>query len=126
MGIYGALGMAVWFGIPLLYLGPRMRDGLISPVEIALMAVIVGLALLGAWRFHKRGGSIIGPILMVVLVVEVAKRLYLNLMFDSLVRINPVSWIAAAMIFAGLLSGIRGARALRHLSPENDLHEVFE
>jgi hypothetical protein len=124
MGIFGAVGMAAWFGIPMFVLVPRMRAGLISPVEIALVAVIVGLALFGAWRFYIGLGRIVGPILMIALVVEVAKRLYLT--FDGVVSISPVSWAAAALIFGGLLNGVRGARALLHLTPDESLKDVFE
>ena len=122
MGTFGALGMAAWFGIPMVSFFPRMRAGFVSPVEIALIAMIVGFALFGAWRFHRHRGWIIGPILMVVLVIEVAKRIYMT--FDGVISIGVFGGVASVMIFFGLRNGVRGARALRALSP--DRAEVFE
>jgi hypothetical protein len=126
MGRYGALGLAAWLGIPAvvgLALGSVQR-GLVSPIEVLIVALLVGLALYGAKRFAIGQGARIGAILLVVLVLEVAKRLAIT--FGGTLSFGIFDAVVTFMIFFGLLNGVRGARALPHLVPDEDLKDVFE
>jgi hypothetical protein len=126
MGRYGALGLAAWLGIPAvigLALG-SVQKGLVSPIEILIVALLVGLALYGAKRFTIGQGARIGAILLVVLVLEVAKRLAIT--FSGTLSFGVFDAVVTFMIFFGLLNGVRGARALAHLVPDDDLKDVFE
>jgi hypothetical protein len=125
MGRYGALGMAAWLGIPAIIsvsIGSVQR-GFVSGIEILVVAVLVGLSLCGAHRFAVGQGARIGAILLVILVVEVSKRVMMTVGGD--VRFGVFDAVVTFMMFFGLLNGIRGARALRYLTPEDDLKDVF-
>jgi hypothetical protein len=126
MGRYGALGLAAWLGIPAVIsvaLG-RVQKGLISPIEVLVIAMLVGLSLYGAKRFAGGQGARIGAVLLVVLVLEVAKRLAIT--FGGTLSFGVVDAVVTFMIFFGLLNGVRGARALPQLTPDEDLKDVFE
>ena len=125
MGMFGALGFAAWIGIPatLAIAAGHVNRGFISPIEIAVIAILVGVALIAAWRFHKHRGWIIGPILLVALAVEVLKRLALT--FSGTLSLGVFDAVITFMIFFGLLNGIRGVRALRHLVRNEDRRNVF-
>ncbi len=126
MGRYGALGLAAWLGIPSVIsvaLG-SVQNGLVSPIEIAVIAVLVGLALYGAKRFAMGQGARIGAILLIILILEVAKRLAIT--FSGTLSFGAFDAVVSFMIFFGLLNGVRGARALPHLVPDEDLQDVFE
>jgi hypothetical protein len=126
MGVFAALGFAALIGIPTMMaisVG-HVESGFISPVEVAIVGLLVGVALLSAWRFHQHRGSILGPVLVVALVIEVAKRIALS--FQGTLSFSVFDAVFTFMIFFGLLNGIRGARALRHLPPDGDLEEIFE
>jgi hypothetical protein len=126
MGRYGALGLAAWLGIPAiisLALG-SVQKGLISPIEILVIAMLVGLSLYGAKRFAGGQGARIGAVLLVVLVLEVVKRLAMT--FSGTLSFGVVDAVVTFMIFFGLLNGVRGARALPNLTPDEDLKDVFE
>jgi hypothetical protein len=126
MGRYGALGLAGWLGIPAiigLALG-SVQKGLVSPIEILIVALLVGLALYGAKRFAGGQGARIGAILLVVLVLEVTKQLAIT--FSGTLSFGVFDAVATFMMFFGLLNGVRGARALPHLVPDDDLKDVFE
>ncbi len=128
MGVFGALGFAAWIGIPTLLLvafHPRqIVSGLISPLEIAIAALLAGFAVVTAWRFRQHKGLVVGPILLVALVIEVAKRLILTA--NGTLSFGVFDAVLTFMMFFGLLNGIRGARALRHLPPDGDLEAIFE
>jgi hypothetical protein len=126
MGVYGALGFAAWIGIPAaLFISVRqLRSGIVSPVEVAIIALLVGFALLTAWRFHRQRGRIVGSILLVALVVEVSKRLVLT--FGGSPSFGVFDAVVTFMMFFGVLNGVRGVRALRQLSPDGDLEEIFQ
>ena len=128
MGVFGALGFAAWIGIPTVLLvtfhGRQIASGLISLFEIAIAALLVGLALVTAWRFRQHKGLVVGPILLVALVIEVTKRLILT--FEGMLSFGVFDAVLTFMMFFGLLNGIRGARALRFLKPDDHLQEVFE
>lgn len=126
MGVFGALGFAAWIGIPtmLFVTADQIRSGVISALEFVVIITLAAFALFTAWRFHKERAWIVGPILLVALFIELTKRTALT--FQGTLSFGVVDVVITFMIFFGLLNGIRGARALRHLLPENDLHEVFE
>lgn len=128
MGMFGALGFAAWIGVPAVLLVAlhldKVNAGVISPVDLAIRAVLAGFALFTAWRFHKRRGWIVGPILLVALVIEVTKRIALT--FQGTLSFGVVDVVVTFMMFFGLLNGIRGARALRHLPPDKGLEEIFQ
>jgi hypothetical protein len=128
MGMFGALGFAAWIGIPTILLvavhHSQIRSGLVSPIEIGVIILLVGFALFTAWRFFGHKGLVVGPVLLVVLVVEVAKRLVLT--FEGTLSFGIVDVVVTFMMFFGLLNGVRGVRALRHLPPEVDLEHIFQ
>jgi hypothetical protein len=128
MGVFGALGFAAWIGIPTALLvtfhGQQIASGLVSPLEIAVSALLVGLALVTAWRFRQHKGLVVGPILLVALVIEVTKRLILTA--NGTLSFGVFDAVLTFMMFFGLLNGIRGVRALRHLTPDGDLEVIFE
>jgi hypothetical protein len=128
MGMFGALGFAAWIGVPTILLFAvhrgQIRSGIISPIEIGVVFLLVGFALFTAWRFRDHKGLIVGPILLVALVVEVAKRILLTL--DGTRSFGIFDAVVTFMMFFGLLNGIRGVRAIRHLSPDEDLADVFQ
>ena len=126
MGVFAALGFAAWIGIPtmLFVTADQIRSGVNSALEIVVIITLAAFALFTAWRFHKERGWIVGSMLLVALFIEVTKRIALT--FQGTLSFGVVDVVVTFMIFFGLLNGIRGARALRHLLPENDLHEVFE
>jgi hypothetical protein len=120
MGGYAAVGLAAWLGVPTLVsiaLGSAEK-GLVSPIELLIVALLVGLALQGARRFATRRGARIGIVLIVVLVVEAIKRLAITVSF------GVFDVVVAFMMVFGLLSGVRGARALTHLTPDEGLNDV--
>ena len=127
MGMFGALGFAAWIGIPTIILvAGQFRQifwGSISSIEITIIALLVGVALLAAWRFRNHRGLIVGPILLVALAVEVLKRLTLT--FSGTLSFGVFDAVITFMIFFGLLNGIRGVRVLRHLVRDEDLRNVF-
>ncbi len=128
MGVFGAIGFAAWIGIPTILLVAihhgQIRSGLISPIEIGVIILLVGFALLTAWRFRQHKGFIVGPVLLIVIVVEVVKRIVLT--FEGTLSFGVFDAVVTFMIFFGLLNGIRGVRALRKLPPEIDLEAIFQ
>ncbi len=127
MGMFGALGFAAWLGMPAALLAAvhfrHIRSGMVSPVETAIIALLVAFALFTAWRFRMQRGLIVGPILLVTLVIEVIKRLIMT--FEGMLSLGVFDALVTFMIFFGLLNGTRGVRALQHLSPDDDLESVF-
>ena len=123
MGVFGALGFAAWLGIPAVIALDRVRTGIISPIEFVIVVLLVAFALFTALRFHRQHGWIVGPILMVVLVIEVGKRLFMP--FDGVISIGVFDLVVTFMMFFGIWNGVRGGRALRLLTPNDDLEEVF-
>ena len=126
MGTYGALGFAAWIGVPatIAIAAGHVRKGFISPIEVAVVMVLAGAALFAAWRFRHHHGLIVGPVILVALILEVAKRIALT--FGGRLSFGVFDAVVTFMIFFGLLNGIRGVRALRHLSPDDDLEEIFQ
>ena len=126
MGRYAALGLAAWLGAPVIIAAVfrHVRNGIVSPVEIAVIALLVGLSLYGAKRFANGQGARIGSVLLIVLVVEAAKRIMLT--FGGTPSFGIFDAVVTFMIFCGLLNGVRGARALLHLTPDESLKDVFE
>lgn len=126
MGRYGALGLAAWLGFPAL-IGlafGSVQKGFVSAIEILVVALLVGLSLFGAKRFTDGQGARIGAILLVVLVLEVAKRIVV--MFSGTLSFGIIDAVVTFMIFFGLMNGVRAARALHHLTPDEGLRDVFE
>jgi hypothetical protein len=128
MGVFAALGFAAWIGVPAVLLVTlhldKVNAGVISPVDLAIRAVLAGFALFTASRFRVHQGWIVGPILLVALVIEVTKRIALTI--EGTLSFGVVASVVTFMMFFGLLNGIRGVRALRHLPPDGDLEEIFE
>jgi hypothetical protein len=126
MGVFAALGFAAWIGIPTVVVVAtgHVRMGIISPVSVAIAFLLVTAALFAAWRFRNHKGRIVGPVVLVAVVVEVIKRLALTI--QGFPSIGVFDAVFSFMIFFGLLNGIRGVRALRHLSPGEDLADVFQ
>ena len=126
MGVFGALGFAAWIGVPatIAIAAGHVRMGFISPIEVAVVMVLASVALFAAWRFRHHQGLIVGPVILVALILEVAKRI--ALMFGGTLSFGVFDAVVTIMMFFGLLNGIRGVRALRHLSPDDDLEEIFQ
>ena len=126
MGVFGALGFAAWIGVPatIAIAARHVRRGFISPIEVAVVMVLVSVALFAAWRFRHHQGLIVGPVILVALILEVAKRI--SLTFGGTLSFGVFDAVVTFMIFFGLLNGIRSVRALRHLSPDDDLEEIFQ
>ena len=126
MGVFGALGFAAWIGIPTIVAvaAGAVQAGIISPIEVVVVMVLVSVALFAAWRFRHHQGLIVGPVILVALILEVAKRVALT--FGGTLSFGVFDAVVTFMMFFGLLNGIRGVRALRHLSPDDDLEEIFQ
>jgi hypothetical protein len=128
IGAFAALGFAAWIGVPAvlwvtLHLD-KVNAGVISPVDLAIRAVLAGFALFTASRFRVHRGWIVGPILLVALVIEVTKRIVLTL--EGTLSFGVVTAVVPLMLFFGLLIGVRGARALRHRPLNDNLGQIFE
>lgn len=136
IGFCAALGFAAWLGVPMAieFIFGGHESEVTNPVELLITVILVQFALYAAWRFGNLTGWVVGPILVVVLIVEMTKRAILTIyripsltVFDAFVAVG---------IFLGLIHGIRGARALRHVLPEDhmkrdraddeDLKDVFK
>lgn len=97
------MGFAVWLGISALHN--------IHPVEVVIAGLLVVLGLLTAWRFYMNLGWIAGPALMIALIVESAKRIFLATKGTG--NFGVVDTVIVIAIFFSLLMGIRTARKLR-------------
>ena len=82
-----------------------------SPVELAIISLLIAAALVTAWRFLVRQGWIAGPVLMVVVLIEVAKRL--TLAIQGVNDFDVFDAVLAAFIIYGLATGINSARTMR-------------
>ena len=123
-GFYGALAFAamVVLGSALLIFSGRTPDlnrpvgGIAGPL-IGMM-IELALVLIGAWRFKIGKGLVWGPLILVLFVAEIATKV--------IGGTTNVGWMFFyAGVGAGLINGIRGAWAKKHL-PEDDYAEVFE
>lgn len=111
-GVLGALAFAGWLGIPLiLSTADHDRHATTHPIEIAIVGLLIGLALSTAWRFQTQRGWIAGPVLLVALMIEVAKRIALAVQGSA--GFSAAEAMIALLIFLGLVNGIRVARARR-------------
>ncbi len=117
VGSFAAVGFAVWLCIPALR-GVVGHDSgrTVHPIEVAILGLLISLALLTAWRFRTQQGWIVGPVLMVALIIELAKRIALDL--QESVNFSVIDTVIATLIFFGLVNGVRGARARRYAGPD--------
>lgn len=116
MGIFCALASSAWLGHP--------ATRAINPIEIGVIIMLVGISLFTAWRFYKLRGWIAGPILLVAVVVEVAKRIASA--FQGVASFGIADLMIALLIIFGLVNGIRSARAVRDLLPQDTLKKGLE
>ncbi len=101
--MFGAMGFAAWLGVAAV--------ASTNPIEMIVAGLLVALGLLTAWRFHTNRGWIAGPVLMIALIVEVAKRVILAM--EGTGNFGLIDTIIVVAISIGLLMGIRTARAMR-------------
>lgn len=113
LGILGAVGFAVWLGISVVKAVAAGPVGInaTSRIETIIVGLLICYALFTAMRFGKHGGWISGPVLLVVVTVETAKRIILRL--QEIAPFDIIDIIIVVLIALGLLNGIRAVQAIR-------------
>lgn len=124
-GFYGSLGFAAMLvlGIAILMSGGTLPvsgtevDGTTGAL-IGILAELV-LVLITAWRFRAGKGLIWGSIILIIFAMEIVGKVTSGT--------TNVGWIIFyAAVGMGLVNGLRGAWAKRHLPPDGDCAEAFE
>ena len=123
-GMIAALGFAAMLalGAFVLAMGAlpgQEADPAARYAGVAVIGVEVVVALLAAWRFRSGKGAILGAILLLLFVGEIAFKLTQG--FAGIVW-----YLVYLAVFLGLVNGIRGAWALKSMPDEpDDLAEIF-
>jgi hypothetical protein len=136
IGLCGALAFAAWLGFPLgiKVVSSDNANQDVSAVETFIAVILIQFSVCAALRFGSLRGRIVGSILIVILLVEVAKRVILTAY--GIGTFGAFEACLATAILVGLLHGTRGATALRNVLPEErtkrdelndkDLKDVFK
>ena len=122
-GVVGALvftAMIVLGIIAAIFEGrsPGSQSALTIPEVIGMMIELV-VVLITAWRFKIGKGLIWGSVTLLVFLIEQIEKVE-----AGAARIGWIFFYAA--IAAGLINGLRGAWARRHLPITPDYAEVFD
>lgn len=107
-----AVGFAAWLGVPLLsgIANGAAPNNAAGRVEAIITGLLIGFALFTAWRFGKQRGFVAGGVLIVVLIVEVAKRIIVAT--HGIGEFGAVDIIVVVAVFSGLLIGRRSVRVM--------------